>query len=92
MEDGLYLYRATIPNESRDEFDTALDRVSRQSGIMTGHRLRFIMPNIIVTIYEVFLSDAELLVMILSAPGSYHFVKDKEDQMFMRSFLAETTD
>lgn len=90
-EEGLTLYRATIPLRSLNDFDRVLDNLSQTSGVLPGHRLKYIMPEPSHTIYEVLLSDEELMVMTLSLPGVYHMIRDKEDQQFMRSYLAETS-
>ena len=69
--DNLKTFLATIPNENRDQFDIALDRISNESGVRVGSRLSYIQPSDKNTIYEVSLSDNELTIMKLSCPGVY---------------------
>jgi hypothetical protein len=72
-------YIAIIPNEHADQFDIALHRISHQSKIREGSRLKTIIPSSRQTTYEVALSEEEASVIALSCPGKYEYYT--EDRM-----------
>jgi hypothetical protein len=82
-------YIATIPNEHRDQFDVALNKISLDSEVLSGHRLHTIIPCNHVTHYEVTLTSEEMLMMMLSAPGEYRCHTIDKMWKLMKEYLSE---
>lgn len=84
-------YLVSIRTEDADLFDRVLHRLSHQSKIKAGSRLSSIIPMIEKTIYEVSLSEEEVVILALSCPGGYEYFSDAGVKKAIDEYLHKNT-